>query len=138
MMLYTVLFFILGFFIYAFIYASLASLVSRMEELATATLPATMLFIVSFMISMMSMASGNVNSTLMKICSYIPLTSPMAMFTRISMSSVPPIEIIISVLILVLSLIGTGVLAAKIYRLGVLLYGNPPKLKNIIKMLKNS
>ena len=62
----------------------------------------------------------------------------MAMFTRIAMSTVPPHEIIISVVILAASVIGIGILSAKIYRVGVLLYGTTPKLRSIIKALKNS
>jgi ABC-2 type transport system permease protein len=57
----------------------------------------------------------------------------MAMFTRIAMSTVPAYEIIISVAILIGSVLGVGVLAAKIYRVGVLLYGTTPKLGNILK-----
>jgi len=70
---------------------------------------------------------------LMQICSYIPFTSPMAMFTRIAMSTVPWYEIAISVAILIGSTFGIGVLSAKIYRVGVLMYGTSPKLGNIIK-----
>ncbi|MDR1628878.1 MAG: ABC transporter permease [Oscillospiraceae bacterium] len=136
-LLYTVLFFILGFFLYAFLYASLASLVSRMEELGTAVMPVTMLFILAFVVSMISMGSGNVDSLLMRVCSYVPFTSPMVMFARIAMGEVMPLEIIASVAILFLSTVVVGVLAAKIYRLGVLMYGTPPKPSNIIKMLRN-
>ena len=81
----------------------------------------------------MSMASGNVDNTLMTVCSYIPFTSPMAMFTRICMSTVPMYEILISIAILIGSTVGVGVLAAKIYRVGVLMYGTTPKIGNIIK-----
>ena len=59
---------------------------------------------------------------LMQICSYIPFTSPMAMFTRIAMSTVPWYEIAISIGILVASTFGIGILSAKIYRVGVLMY----------------
>lgn len=136
-LLYTVLFFVLGFFLYAFLYASLASLVSRMEELSTAVMPVTMLFILAFVVSMMSMGSGNVDSLLMRVCSYVPFTSPMVMFARIAMGEVAPVEIIVSIAILFVSTVLVGVLAAKIYRLGVLMYGTPPKPSNIIKMLRS-
>lgn len=55
----------------------------------------------------------------MKICSFVPFTSPMAMFTRTAMSTVPWYEIGISVAILMGSAAGVGVLSAKIYRVGV-------------------
>jgi ABC-2 type transport system permease protein len=69
----------------------------------------------------------------MTVCSYIPFTSPMAMFTRIAMSTVAWYEIAISIGILVASTVGIGVLSAKIYRMGVLLYGTPPKISVILK-----
>lgn len=135
-LIYAVVFFILGFFIYAFLYAATASLVSRMEELNTAIQPITYIFIIAFMITMFSMSSGNVDNMAIKIASFVPLTSPMAMFTRITMSQVPFIEIIISIVILAVSCFLVAFLAAKIYKLGVLLYGTRPKMKEVFKMLK--
>ncbi len=136
-LLYTILFFVLGFFIYAFLYGALGSLVSRMEELSNTIMPVTMVFIIAFMVVMFSMGSGNVDNVLMKVCSFIPLTSPMAMFVRIAMGEVAGWEIAISVAILVVSAIAIGFLAAAIYRMGVLLYGKAPKPGEMIKMLRN-
>ena len=136
MLLYTLLFFVLGFLLYAFLYAAMASLVSRIEDLSTVVMPITFLFIIAFMVVMFSMSSGNVDSTLMVFCSFLPLTSPMAMFTRIAMGEVASWQIVVSVVILIVSTIGVGVLSASIYRMGVLLYGTPPKPKAIIKMLR--
>lgn len=52
-----------------------------------------------------------------------PFTSPMAMFTRIAMSTVPMHEIIISIALLIISTVAVGIISAKIYRVGVLMYG---------------
>lgn len=137
-LLYTLLFFILGFFIYAFMYGALGSLTSRSEDVSTSIMPVTFLFIIGFFIVIFSMSEGNVDSTLMKVASFIPFTSPMAMFTRIAMGNVEAWEIILSVVILFASTIGIGYIAAGIYRIGVLLYGKPPKLNQVFKMLKSS
>lgn len=134
-LLYTILFFVLGFFIYAFLYGAIGSLASNVEDINTSSLPITFLFIAAFMVVMFSMSSGNVDSGLMVAASYIPFTSPMAMFVRIAMGNVSGVEIAISVAILLVSTIGIGAISAKIYRIGVLLYGTPPKLSNIIKNL---
>ena len=136
LIVYMVIFFILGFLIYAFLFGAVGSTVSKLEDINTAVMPITFLFVAGFMIVMFSMTEGNVDSTLMTICSYIPFTSPMAMFTRIAMSTVSFAEIIISITILALSVIGTGFVSAKIYRVGVLLYGTSPKISNIIKVLR--
>ena len=130
---YMLVFFLLGFLIYAFLYGAISSTVSKLEDINTAVQPVTFLFLFGFMVVILSMSSGNVDNILMQVCSYIPFTSPMAMFTRIAMSTVPWYEIVISIGVLVASTFGIGVLSAKIYRVGVLMYGTAPKIKNIIK-----
>ena len=130
---YMLVFFILGFLIYAFMYGAVGSTASKLEDINTSVMPITMLFIIAFFVVMFSMTSGSVDNVLMTVCSYIPFTSPMAMFTRICMSTVPLYEILISIAILIGSTVGIGVVAAKIYRVGVLMYGTTPKIGNIIK-----
>ena len=130
---YMLVFFLLGFLIYAFLYGAISSTVSKLEDINTAVQPVTFLFIFGFMVVMFSMSSGSVDNMLIQICSYIPFTSPMAMFTRIAMSTVPWYEIAISIGILIASTFGIGILSAKIYRVGVLMYGTSPKIGNIIK-----
>jgi ABC-2 type transport system permease protein len=135
---FMLLFFVLGFFIYAFLFGAVGSTASRLEDINTSVMPITMLFIIAFMVVMFSMSSDNVDSLLMIVCSYVPFTSPMAMFARIAMSTVPAYEVVLSVVILVASVCGVGVLAAKIYRVGVLLYGTTPKIGDILKSVRNA
>ena len=138
LLLYMILFFILGFMIYACLYGALGSPANKVEDINTLSMQLTLRFVGAVNVVIFSMSSADVDNLALKICSFIPLTSPMAMFTRIAMSTVPPHEIIISVVILAASVIGIGILSAKIYRVGVLLYGTTPKLRSIIKALKNS
>lgn len=137
-LIYMLVFFLLGFFLYAFLYGAIGSTASKLEDINTSVMPVTFLFIIAFIIDVFSLASGSVDSVLMKICSYIPFTSPIVMFTRITMSTVPLYEILISIAILIVSVIGVGFVSAKIYRAGVLLYGTTPKLSTIIKAIKKS
>ena len=130
---YMLVFFVLGFFIYAFLYAAVGSTASKLEDINTSVMPISLLFVIAFVVLVSSLGSGNIDTLLMKVCSYIPFTSPMAMFTRIAMSTVPWYEIIISIVILIGSVVGVGVVSAKIYRVGVLLYGTTPKIGAIIK-----
>ena len=129
---YMIAFFILGFLIYAFLFGAIGSTASKLEDINTSVMPITFLFVIGFMVVMFSMAGGSVDNAAMKICSFVPFTSPMAMFTRIAMSTVPWYEIAISIAVLIGSVIGIGVLSARIYRVGVLLYGTPPKLTKIL------
>ncbi len=129
---YMLLFFVLGFLMYAFMYGAIGSTASKLEDINTSVMPVTLLFIAGFFVVIFSMTTS-VDNTVLKICSFVPFTSPMAMFTRIAMSTVPWIEIVISVVILILSVIGVGVLSARIYRVGVLMYGTPPKIGTLLK-----
>lgn len=132
---YMLIFFVLGFFIYAFLYGAVGSTVSKLEDINTAVMPVSIIFIIGFMVVVFSMSGGSVDTLLVKICSFVPFTAPMAMFTRIAMTAVPLYEIIISIAILIASVAGIGVLSAKIYRVGVLLYGNASKPVEIIKSI---
>ncbi|MBQ3489237.1 MAG: ABC transporter permease [Clostridia bacterium] len=131
--IFMIVFFILGFLIYAFMFGAIGSTASKLEDINTSVMPITFLFVIAFMVVIFSMTSGSVDNTAMLICSYIPFTSPMAMFTRICMSTVAWYEIAVSIAILIGSTIGIGFLSAKIYRVGVLLYGTPPKMGTILK-----
>ena len=133
---YTLIFYLTGYFAYAFLYGALGSLASRTEDINTSIMPIIMLFMVAFFISFAGML--NPDAAFLKVFSFVPLVSPMAMFVRICMTDVPFVEIALSILIQVFSIWLTGWLAARIYRLGVLMYGKPPRMKTLIQMLRNA
>ena len=128
LLVYMLVFFVLGFLIYAFLFGAIGSTASKLEDINTSSMPVTLVFVFAFLVVMFSMSSGNVDSMLMKVCSFVPFTSPMAMFTRLAMSTVPWYEVAVSISILVVSVCAVG----------VLMYGTPPKLSAIIKALKRA
>lgn len=138
LLVYMLVFFVLGFLLYAFMFGAIGSTATKLEDINTSTMPVMFMFIAAFIVVMTSMTSGDMDSTLIVACSYIPFTSPMAMFTRIALSTVAWYEILISIVVLIGSVIGIGVLSAKIYRVGVLLYGTTPKISTVIKSLWKS
>ncbi|MCI9378114.1 MAG: ABC transporter permease [Eubacterium sp.] len=138
LLVYMLIFFVLGFLMYAFMFGAIGSTASKLEDINTSVMPVVLLFVAGFIVVMTSMSGGDVDSLLMQICSYVPFTSPMAMFTRIAMSTVPLYQIAISIAVLIVSVVAVGVLSAKIYRVGVLLYGTKPKLGGIFKAMKKS
>ena len=135
---YLLIFFLLGFLIYSFLFGAMASTVSKIEDLSSVVMLIQIIFVAGFVVSTNAMTSGDVNSELMKGLSLFPLTSPMAMFTRIAMSEVPGLEILLSVAFLILATILIGYIAAKIYRVGVLMYGTRPTLAKIIKAIREN
>ncbi len=135
---YLLIFFLLGFLIYSFLFGAMASTVSKIEDLSSVVMLIQIIFVAGFVVSTNAITSGDVNSELMKGLSLFPLTSPMAMFTRIAMSEVPGLEILLSVAFLILATILIGYIAAKIYRVGVLMYGTRPTLGKIIKAIREN
>lgn len=135
---YLLIFFLLGFLIYSFLFGAMASTVSKIEDLSSVVMLIQIIFVAGFVISTNAMTSGDVNSDLMKGLSLFPLTSPMAMFTRVAMSQVPGLEILLSVAFLIIATIFIGYIAAKIYRVGVLMYGTKPTLGKIIKAIREN
>lgn len=126
---------ILGYLFFAFIYGALGALVSRTEDVSASSMPVTLLFIGVFMISVIGMQ--NTENIGLKIASFVPFSSFMAMFVRVSMGSVSNLSVIISLLILFLSTLLIGFIGSKIYRAGTLMYGNRVKLKDAMKILRS-
>lgn len=129
------LFFLLGYFIYAFLLGALASFATKTEDLSGLTSP-VILFLTGIYMAVVFLCSGDmIDSTAMTVMSYIPLSAPMAMFVRAILIDIPVWEVIISVVLQFVTVILFGMLASAIYKIGVLMYGNPPKPAQIIKML---
>ena len=129
-----ILFGAIGYLFYSFIFGALGSLVSKTEDISSSIGAITMIFVIVFFISMFGLT--NSDSLLIKIASFIPFSSSMTMLIRVAMGTVSNLEIIISFIILLISTILTALGAAKIYRLGTLMYGNPIKLRNALKWFK--
>ncbi|SHJ82746.1 ABC-2 type transport system permease protein [Hathewaya proteolytica DSM 3090] len=130
-----VLFGLTGYILYSFVFAALGALVSKSEEVGQSIGPLTLVFVVVFFISIMGLNMGH--SMLIKVCSYIPLSSPMCIITRVAMGNMGWIEIGISYILLLGTTILVSIGASKLYRMGTLRYGNPIKLKNALKMLRH-
>ncbi len=138
LVVYTVVFFVLGFALYAFLNGAMGSMASKLEDVGTLTMPVMFTFIISFVVIISFMSSDNIDNAIINVLSYIPFTSPMAMFARISMGTANHFEALISIIILIISIYGIGRLAVAIYKIGILMYGKPPKFNEIVRALKNN
>ncbi len=125
---------IMGYLLYAFCFGMLGALVSKTEDISKAATPITMIYLVSFFIAIFGMTDSD--GILMKVASFIPFTSSNGMLIRISMGSVEIWEIIISGVLLAATCAVTGFLAAKIFRFGTLMYGNPIKFTTALKKIR--
>lgn len=116
---YILIFFIIGYFIYATLFAIVGSMVSRPDDLSSATMPIVILLMASLTVEILFVMDYP-EGTLTKVTSYIPFTAPMSVLIRIVYNTIAPVEIIVSLMIMILFIALFAGVAAKIYPKGVL------------------
>ena len=125
-----------GFLFYAFLYGALGALVSKIEDLNKSAGTAQMIVTVVYMVVLIQLQ--NVDGMLIKVCSFLPISSYSAMFARVAMGSVAMWEIVLSAVILYGSVILMGFIGGKIFRNSTLRYGNSIKLSTALKSIRKS
>lgn len=129
-----ILFFVGGYLLYASLYASVGAAVDSETDTQQFMMPILMPLILAVYVGFFTVID-NPHGTVSQVFSYIPFTSPVVMLMRIPFG-VPIWQQIVSVLILFGSFIGMVWFAAKIYRVGILMYGKKPTYKEIFKWFK--
>lgn len=130
LLVFLVLFLIGGYLFYSSIYASIGSAVDNIQDASQIQTIAIVPILIAFMVSMAVV--NDPNSPLAFWTSLIPFTSPMVMMARMPFD-VPVWESIVSVVILYISFYGMILLAAKIYRVGIFMYGKKPTIGELIR-----
>jgi ABC-2 type transport system permease protein len=133
------LMFVLGFALYAVLYAGAASLVSRQEDVNQIVAPLTLIATGGYMVA--SYAGTGlipVDSALVVVLSYIPFFSPYLMLTRYGQGAASPLEVAVAILLLVISLPAALWIAARLYRSGVLMYGQRPTPRTLLRALRGA
>lgn len=125
-----------GFLIYAFMYGALGALVSKIEDLNKSAGTAQMLVMIIYFLVLFQMQDPD--GIVIKILSFLPVSSYSAMFIRIAMGTVATWEIVSAAVILYASVIGMGFAAARMFRNSTLRYGNPIKLSHALKTFRSS
>lgn len=128
------LFFVGGYLLYASLYAAIGAAVDSETDTQQFMLPIIMPLILAIYVGFFTVIE-NPHGTVSQVFSYIPFTSPVVMLMRIPFG-VPLWQQILSLVILFATFIGTVWFAAKIYRVGILMYGKKASYKEIFKWLK--
>lgn len=131
--IYFILFFIGGYILYASIFAMFASAVESEEDTSQFMMPVTLIIMFAFFAGFYSV--NNPDGPLAFWTSLIPFSSPIVMMVRIPFG-IPLWEKLLSVVLLYGTFILFSILAAKIYRVGILMYGKKPSIKEMIKWVK--
>ena len=130
----TAIYFILGYLSYALLYALTGSIVSKPEDIQSANSPVAILSVIGFYLSYFTMI--NPTSKLNLFASLLPISSPFSMPFRIMMGLANPVDVIVSIVILVVTIIVIANVAIKIYSNAILNYGTKMSIKDIVKMYK--
>ncbi len=128
------LYFILGFLLYATLYAALGALVKRQDEVQNAVQPLTILGAVGYVVGIIGLS--NPGATWMRVISYIPFWSPMVMLIRVGVGNVAWWEIALTTVLMLGAIAICFVIAGRIYRFGVLMYGQRPNLRQLAGMVR--
>lgn len=128
------LFFLAGYLLYSAIFAAVGSAVDSETEANQFTMPITMPLLLTYVLSF-GVIINDPNGPIATWLSFIPFTSPIAMLVRIPFG-VPLWQIAVSLIILTITFLLVTWLAAKIYRIGILIYGKKANLKEIIKWMR--
>ena len=128
------LFFVGGYLLYASLYAAIGAAVDSETDTQQFILPILMPLILAVYVGFFTVIEDP-HGTVSQVFSYIPFTSPVVMLMRIPFG-VPIYQQVISVVILFATFMGTVWFAAKIYRVGILMYGKKVSYKELFKWLK--
>ena len=122
-LVYTLLYLILGILIYAVLAALCGSLVSKVEDVSKAILPVTYLSLAGYMIGL-SLGMANPDHLVIRVTSFIPFFSSYTMPIRLAYNFVSTGEVLLSLMILVLSIVGLIIFSERMYKANVLVYND--------------
>jgi len=128
--------FVLGFGLYATLYAGAAALVSRQEDINQIVAPLTLVSVGGYMVATYA-GTGliPIDSPFVIVMSYIPLFSPYLMMTRFGVGAAGPLEVLVAIALLALTVPVALWIAARLYRSGVLMYGQAPTPRLLLRAL---
>ena len=128
-----IIYFLGGYLLYASLFAAIGSAVDNETDTQQFSMPLTIPILFAIYAAIYS--AQNPDGPLAFWCSLIPFTSPIVMMVRLPFD-VPAWQIVLSIVILVLSFIGTTWIAGKIYRTGILMYGKKVSWKELWKWVR--
>ena len=129
------IFFLLGFFLYASLYAAIGSAVNTIQEAQNFIFPVMLPIIMAMVCWPVVMRAPD--STLSVVLSLIPFMTPILMFLRMSVLMPPVWQIALSVVLTSLTIAVVIWIAARIYRVGLLMYGKPPNFPEMMRWVRH-
>ncbi len=128
------LFFLLGFFLYAAFFAAVGAVVNNSEDAQQASLPVMLMLVstVAFIVPVIL----SPNNAVSRVVSWLPMSAPILMPLRLSLVPVPWPEITATLLGLALTCVAAIRFSARVFRVGLLMYGKRPSVREIIRWVR--
>jgi ABC-2 type transport system permease protein len=136
LLIFFVVFFVLGYFLYASLYAAVGAAFNTEEEAQQMQMVISMFLVLP--IVMMFPVLANPDSTLSVVLSLVPFFAPILFFVRMSVQMPPTWQIVLCLVLLVGSIFAVARLAAAVYRVGILMYGKRPTIREIVGWMRAS
>jgi ABC-2 type transport system permease protein len=135
-LMFFVLFYLLGFLFYSTLFAGVGAVCNSDQEAQQLQTPIVMCLAFTIIVPMAVMQ--NPDGTFATVLSMVPFFAPILMFMRINILMPPIWQIVLSVAILIASIYLAGVLVAKVFRIGILMYGKRPDMREIVKWMRRA
>ena len=129
-------FFLLGYFLYASLFAAVGAMCATEEEAGQAQFPIIMLLIVPFVLQSATLGGGSMKW--MDWVALFPFFSPVMMFPRAVEGAVPWWMTGLSLVFMAAALVGTSWVAGRIYRVGILMQGKRPTLRELVRWVREA
>jgi ABC-2 type transport system permease protein len=130
-----VVFFLLGYFQFASFYAAIGAAFNTEEE--AQQMQTVMSLVMAMPLVMMFPVLANPDSTLSVVLSLIPLFAPVLFFLRMTVQMPPTWQIVLCLVLLLGSIFTIARLAAAVYRVGILMYGKRPSMREIVAWMRS-
>lgn len=126
-----VVFFLLGYFLYGAMYAAVGAAVNSQQEAQSLAFPVMMPLLFGVMLFPMVLSSPD--GTLSVVCSFVPFWTPLLMFLRVATLTPPAWQVLLSIALTVATVVVLNWGAARVYRVGILMYGKRPTFPEILR-----
>jgi len=135
LLFYAMLFFLVAYFMLASGMAAIGSAVNEVREAQSLMTPVMLTIMIPYMLWLP--ISRDPNSTFATVLSFVPPINPFVMMLRLTSSTPPPIwQVWLSILIGVAGVYAAIWFAAKVFRIGILMYGKPPNFKTLVRWVR--
>jgi len=136
LLVFFVIYFVLGFLLYGTLYAGIGAAFDTEQEAQNFQGVVTMFLVVPLVLMMQIL--NQPDGTLAVVLSLIPFFTPMLMFLRMTLTQVPAIQLAASVVFMLAAIVVASWVVGKIYRVGILMHGSKPKLKDLIRWVREA